>query len=126
MKFLFVLKDGVHLYGDYVDVTDSYIRLTEIHRLEKDDKLEESTFSVHIIYPQNISYSSCEGMNWDEYCEYIETCDCEDKGEEDVEKIKTNEVCNCETCTECDCADCDDAVNVGYDCTSEPADNMYN
>lgn len=126
MKFLFVLKDGVHLYGDYVDVTDSYIRLTEIHRLEKDDKLEESTFSVHIIYPQNISYSSCKDMNWDEYCEYIETCDCVDKGEEEIKDSKPNEVCNCETCTECDCADCDDASNVGYDCTSEPADNMYN
>ena len=53
MKFLFVLKDGVHLYGDYVDVTDSYIRLTEIHRLEKDDKLEESTFSIHNIRPNS-------------------------------------------------------------------------
>lgn len=122
MKFLIVLKDGVHLYGDYVDVTDSYIKLTEIHKVNKDDDLEDSTFTVHIIYPQNISYSSCENLTWDEYCDYIASC--EDIANK-IDKVKQPDTCNCETCTECDCDQCDDASNVSYDCASEPG-NMFN
>lgn len=124
MKYTILLKNGSYLYGDYVDVMGNFIRLTEVNKMAKDDKLEDSTFVVYLIDLENVLYSSCTDMTWDEYCEYIEACDNKDKNKE-TEDINLNEVCNCETCTECDYDQCDDASNVGYDCTSEPG-NMFN
>ncbi len=118
MKFRFVLKDGSVILGTEVDYFANNIRVIDTHKPNDDSELEDCTFSIYMISPDSIVYSSCEHISFDEYLDYLDSC-------EPLEE-ENKQSCNCETCGDCDCQDCDEASTGSYEVKDTSEDNnMY-
>ena len=121
MKFKFVLTDGSIVTGDEVDYYNNNVRVIDMNKPDDNSEIENCTFSVYMICPESIVYSSCEHMTYEEYLDYLDSCESE------IETgVDNKQPCSCETCEDCDCESCEEMPIGNYEVTDTSKDNnMY-